>query len=124
MSYKDLRGKTFIVTGASSGMGKQVSLLLASQGANIGLLDLHAPDALANEIEKAGGGGGCLAVACNVQNARAVDEAVTTVTTRFGGLHGELRESVKMITLSNKYQVLQIWPGSQRQEKHRLHILR
>ncbi|TVY52473.1 3-oxoacyl-[acyl-carrier-protein] reductase FabG, partial [Lachnellula cervina] len=47
-SYKDLNGKTFVVTGASSGMGRQVSHLLASQGANVSLFDLHAPDAVAS----------------------------------------------------------------------------
>jgi len=86
MSYRDLRGKTFIVTGASSGMGKQTSLLLATQGANVGLFDLHAPAALAEEIEKAGGS--CIALACNVQNAKDVDDSVAAVTARFGGLHG------------------------------------
>jgi len=97
MSYRDLRGKTFIVTGASSGMGKQTSLLLATQGANVGLFDLHAPAALAEEIEKAGGS--CIALACNVQNAKDVDDAVAAVTARFGGLHGKSKKRLwKLLT--------------------------
>lgn len=86
MSYKDLRGKTFIVTGASSGMGKATALLLAQQGANVGLFDLRAPDALAEEITQAGGS--CMALACNVQQADAVDDAVKAVVSKFGDLHG------------------------------------
>jgi len=86
MSYKDLKGKTFIVTGASSGMGKATALLLAEQGANVGLFDLRAPDAVAEEIQKAGGSS--LALACNVQNAKDVDEATKAVVDTFGDLHG------------------------------------
>jgi 3-oxoacyl-[acyl-carrier protein] reductase len=86
-SHKDLAGKTFVETGASSGMGRSTALLLAQQGANVGLLDLHAPDAVAQEIEKAGGHS--LAVKCNVQSVAEVDDAVKSVTAHFGGLHGE-----------------------------------
>lgn len=89
MSYIDLKGRTFIVTGASSGMGKQASLLLASQGANVGLLDLNSPDELANEIQRYGVGD-CFACACNVQDPKAVEKAVAAVVDRFGALHGEL----------------------------------
>jgi FlaA1/EpsC-like NDP-sugar epimerase len=88
MSYKDLRGKTFIVTGASSGMGKVTALMLAQQGANVGLFDLRAPDAVAEEIRLAGSGE-CIALACNVQNSKEVDEATKAVVERFGDLHGK-----------------------------------
>ena len=86
MSYKDLAGKTFIVTGAGSGMGRSTSILLAQQGANVVLLDLRAPDSVAREIEEAGGH--CLALACNVQSAEEVDSATKAVSNHFGDLHG------------------------------------
>jgi short-subunit dehydrogenase len=35
----DFSGKTCIVTGAASGIGAQISLLLAKSGANVGLVD-------------------------------------------------------------------------------------
>jgi NAD(P)-dependent dehydrogenase (short-subunit alcohol dehydrogenase family) len=44
MSYNDLRGKTFIVTGANSGQGRATALLLAEQGANLGMLRTHRDD--------------------------------------------------------------------------------
>ncbi|KIW84466.1 hypothetical protein Z517_03716 [Fonsecaea pedrosoi CBS 271.37] len=86
MSYSDLKGKTFIVTGAASGMGRTTCLALAKQGANVGLLDLRKPDNVLSEIEKLGGE--AISLACNVQDRYAVDEAVKAVVDRFGGLHG------------------------------------
>jgi len=74
MSYPDIKGKTYIVTGASSGMGRTTSLLLAKLGANVGLLDLRKPDAVAQEAEKLGGK--ALSLAVNVQDRDAVEQAV------------------------------------------------
>jgi len=86
MAYTELKGKTYIVTGASSGMGRATSLLLAQQGANVGLLDLKRPDHVLEEIEKAGGQ--ALSLVCDVTDRGMVDEAVKTVATHFGALHG------------------------------------
>lgn len=87
MSYKDLAGKTFIVTGAGSGMGRATAILLGQQGANVAAFDLRAPETLAKEIEDAGGK--CLPLACNVQSAKDVDAATKKTVEHFGGLHGE-----------------------------------
>ena len=84
--YSDLAGKTYIITGASSGMGRTTSLLLAAQGANVGLLDLRKPDHTLAEVEKLGGKG--LSLQCNVQKADQVNAAVAAVVDRFGGLDG------------------------------------
>lgn len=86
MAYNDLKGKTFIVTGASSGMGRTTSLMLAQQGANVGLLDLRKPDHVLEEIERLGGQ--ALSVACDVTNRQNVNEAVKAVAERFGQLDG------------------------------------
>jgi len=86
MSYSDLKGKTFIVTGAASGMGRTTSLALAKQGANVGLLDLRKPDHVLEEIVKLGGK--ALSFACDVTNRQQVDDAVKTVADEFGGLDG------------------------------------
>jgi len=85
-TYPDLKGKTFVVTGAASGMGRTLSLQLAAQGAKLGLLDLRAPDATAAEISQLGAES--LALACNVQDASAVDAAFKAVVDRFGRLDG------------------------------------
>ena len=86
MSYSDLKGKTFIVTGAASGMGRTTSLFLTRQGANVGLLDLRKPDNVLSEIEKLGGK--AVSIACNVQDSKAMDAAVKSVAEHFGRLDG------------------------------------
>ncbi|GAB7356240.1 hypothetical protein MBLNU459_g7057t1 [Dothideomycetes sp. NU459] len=86
MLYNDLESKVFIVTGASSGMGRATALLLAKQGANVGLLDLQKPEAVLAEIK--GFNGHALGIACNVQNAAEVDAAVKAVVEKFGRLDG------------------------------------
>jgi 3-oxoacyl-[acyl-carrier protein] reductase len=126
MSYSDLKGKTFIVTGAASGMGKAISLLLAKQGSNVGLLDLRAPDALAEEIRSSGGSS--LAVACNVQISKDVDAAIKTVVEYFGDLHGECNSIYFPRAMLNhaEYDLWQeplIWLELLLQEKPRLGIL-
>ncbi|KAE8331453.1 dehydrogenase [Aspergillus sergii] len=86
MSYPDLEGRTFIVTGASSGMGRSTALLLAQQGANVGLLDLYQPNEIADQITELGGK--CLPLQCNVQDPAQVDVAVESVVRQYGALHG------------------------------------
>jgi 3-oxoacyl-[acyl-carrier protein] reductase len=36
MSYSDLKGKTYVITGAASGQGRATALMLGRQGANLG----------------------------------------------------------------------------------------
>jgi len=86
MSYSSLLRRTFIVTGAASGMGRATAIQLAKQGANVALFDLRAPDSVAEQIRTAGGQS--IALACNVQDRKEVDANVETVVSKFGALHG------------------------------------
>lgn len=72
-------GKSAIVTGAASGIGKELALAFAHEGAAVAVADLNpvAADAVAAEIEAAGGQ--ALGVAMDVTDERAVDAGVAFV---------------------------------------------
>ena len=83
----DLRGKTAIVTGAATGIGKAIALRFGQSGANV-VVDHRGTDedaaAIVREIEQHGGQG--LAVVADVTDERAVDSLVAQAVERFGGL--------------------------------------
>jgi 2-keto-3-deoxy-L-fuconate dehydrogenase len=53
----DLEGKSVVITGGGSGIGKAIALLFAKKGASVHILELNVDSAqeTANEISKAGG---------------------------------------------------------------------
>ena len=83
----DFAGKIALVTGAGTGMGKATAELLAARGAKVALLGIESStvEAVAREIEDRGGI--ALPVTVDVSDAKAVAEAVSMITTRWGGLH-------------------------------------
>lgn len=68
----DLSGRTAVVTGAGSGIGRSLALLLAQRGAHVHVVDLGGPAAktVAAQIEVAGGT--ALAHEVDVSDAKAV----------------------------------------------------
>src|SRR6202162_1463880 len=79
-------GKSAIVTGAASGIGKHLALAFAREGAAVAVADLDpvAGGAVAAEIEAAGGQ--ALGVAMDVTDERAVDAGVAAVVEAFRGV--------------------------------------
>ena len=77
-----LTGKTVIITGAGSGIGRAIALLFAKQGARVEILDLNATDAQAvvKEIEDAGGAAGWQV--CDVGDGEAVKAVIAGVPGR------------------------------------------
>ncbi|HYZ74573.1 MAG TPA: SDR family NAD(P)-dependent oxidoreductase, partial [Chthoniobacterales bacterium] len=78
-----LSGKTVLITGASSGIGKATSKLLAANGANLALAARSAErlQAVVKEI-----GGDALALTCNVTSVDQLQKSVKTAIERFGRL--------------------------------------
>lgn len=81
-----LNGKVAVVTGAASGIGKQIALTLAQAGTAVAIADLQqdAAQRVAAEIEAAGGK--ALAVAMDVTDEQAVDRGIDEVVAAFGSL--------------------------------------
>ncbi|WP_354684322.1 3-hydroxybutyrate dehydrogenase [Cupriavidus necator] len=81
-----LQGKSAIVTGAASGIGKAIAELLASEGAAVAVADLNEDAArkVADAIETRGGH--AMGVAMDVTDEAAVDRATQAVADRFGGV--------------------------------------
>lgn len=81
-------GKTILITGGASGIGKATALRVASEGANVAIADLNVEGAQAviDEIEKGGGKG--LAVKLDVTNEQQWQEAIAAVLEKFGVLDG------------------------------------
>jgi 3-hydroxybutyrate dehydrogenase len=81
-----LQGKSAIVTGAASGIGKEIALTYAREGAKVAIADLNleAANAVAAQIKAAGGQ--ALGVAMDVTNEEAVNKGVATVVAAFGGV--------------------------------------
>ncbi|KAK5447973.1 hypothetical protein LTS15_009472 [Exophiala xenobiotica] len=83
-----LQGQVIVVTGASSGIGKATALLLADQGAKVGLLDINESSDTLAEITKAHGDGRAIAVGVDVRSATDVDNAMTKIVDALGRLTG------------------------------------
>jgi 3-hydroxybutyrate dehydrogenase len=81
-----LNGRTAIVTGAASGLGRHIALRFAREGARVGVADLNlaAADSTVAEIKAAGGQ--ALSVSMDVTAEQAVNDGVAAVIAAFGGV--------------------------------------
>ncbi len=79
----DLTGKTALVTGGASGIGKACALMLAANGARVAVADRNAPGArgVAEEI-----GANAIAIAVEIGVSTSVQEMTDRTLRAFGGI--------------------------------------
>ena len=82
-----LDGKTALVTGAGSGIGREVALLFAAQGATVVVGDIDESAAAAVTAEITNNGYAALAVRMDVTDLDSVQHGVQTIVASTGGLH-------------------------------------
>jgi len=83
----DIAGKTFIVTGGGSGLGKGTCEVFTAAGANVVIADLKPEEgnALAAALGKQ-----AVFAQCDVTNEDQVRAAIALARDTFGGLHGAI----------------------------------
>ncbi|SNX56346.1 NAD(P)-dependent dehydrogenase (short-subunit alcohol dehydrogenase family) [Streptomyces sp. TLI_55] len=81
-----LDGRSVIVTGAGSGIGRAAALAFAAEGSKVVVADLNAETAakVVSEIEEAGGT--AVAVTGDLSEQAVVDRVTSTAVERFGGV--------------------------------------
>ena len=81
-----LAGKSALVTGAASGIGKEIASTYAREGARVAIADLkrEAAEGAAEQIRAAGGQ--ALGIAMDVTDEQQVDAGVAAVAAAWGGV--------------------------------------
>jgi len=81
-----LNNKVAIITGAASGIGKEIAFEYAKQGAKVVIADLALDAAKATAAEIVTAGGVAMGVAMNVTDEAQVDQGVADVVAAYGGV--------------------------------------
>lgn len=86
MKSESLEGKSVIVTGGGSGIGRAAALLFAERGAYVTVADVSPDTGEAVAAEIVSNGGQAVSVRTDVSDAGDVERMVNIATERFGGL--------------------------------------
>lgn len=81
-----LKGKTAVVTGGGSGIGRACAVRLAREGANVAVWDLNATGAAETAKIITDAGGKALAVTVDAANAAAIKDAAKKTRDAFGAI--------------------------------------
>jgi 3-hydroxybutyrate dehydrogenase len=81
-----LEGKSAIVTGAASGIGKEIAHIYAREGAKVAIADLNLDAANATAADIRSAGGQAIGVAMDVTSEDGVNAGAAAVVAAFGGV--------------------------------------
>lgn len=81
-----LKDKIAIVTGAASGIGKEIALVYAREGAKVAIADLNKVAAEATAAELTAIGASAMGIAMNVTSEDEVNAGVAAVVAAWGGV--------------------------------------
>ena len=80
-------GKTILITGAASGIGRATALIFAREGANVVCADINEQGARDTAAAVNGAGSQALALKADVTSREDVDEMVARAVAAFGAVH-------------------------------------
>jgi len=79
-----VKGKTAIVTGAAKGLGKEIALALAMNGANLILSDIHYPEETSVAVQKTGAGS--MSIQADITDEDQIKNMVQKVAEKYGNV--------------------------------------
>lgn len=82
-----MKGKVAVVTGAASGIGREIALAYGREGAGVAVADVNLERARSVAAEIGSAGGRAITVAMDVTDEAEVDDAVARTVRELGGLH-------------------------------------
>ncbi len=82
--YFDLTGKTALVIGASSGLGRQFAKALANQGAKVAVAARRVEKLEETKAQVEEFGVECIVVPCDVSNEQSIIDCIAAVVGKFG----------------------------------------
>lgn len=80
----DFMGRTVIVTGGASGIGRSIALTFAAHGAQVFIADLHGDGAEAVSAEIRAAGGSATAMCCDLADPAAPGEIIRAAADAYG----------------------------------------